>query len=94
MKLSNKTVNIDHTSQPLKNINYFVIIIVISLYERASNWQFLLPLLLIFQHSDMLYLFSILSLFQVYSASPIFGVEFETEEKVFIMILSFLIYNL
>lgn len=42
----------------------------------------------------MLYLFSILSLFQVYSASPIFGVEFETEEKVFIMILSFLIYNL
>ena len=94
MKLSNKTVNIDHTSQPLKNINYFVIIIiVISLYERASNWQFLLPLLLIFQHSNMLYLFSILSLFQVYSASPIFGVEFETEEKVFI-ILSFLIYNL
>ena len=41
----------------------------------------------------MLYLFSILSFFQVYSASPIFGVEFETEEKVFI-ILSFLIYNL
>lgn len=46
-----------------------------------------------FQHSDISYLFSILSFFQVYSASPIFGVEFETEEKVFI-ILSFLIYNL
>lgn len=87
-------MNIDHTSQPLKNINYFVIIIVISLYERASNWLFLLPLLLISNISDISYLFSILSFFQVYSASPIFGVEFETEEKVFLVILSFLIYNL